>query len=50
MTVGFTVYIDESGHEGFVFQPNERGSSRWLVPSAALQAVSEVLPIRVSQP
>src|SRR3712207_6275478 len=32
----FTVYIDESGDEGFVFQPNERGSSRWLVLSAVV--------------
>ena len=32
----FSVYIDESGDEGFVFQPNERGSSRWLVLSAAV--------------
>lgn len=36
MTASFTVYIDESGDEGFVFQPDERGSSRWLVLSAAV--------------
>lgn len=36
MTSSFTVYIDESGDEGFVFQPNERGSSRWLVLSAVV--------------
>ena len=28
MTASFTVYIDESGDEGFVFHPSERGSSR----------------------
>ena len=36
MTASFTVYIDESGDEGFVFHPGERGSSRWLVLSAAV--------------
>lgn len=36
MTASFTVYIDESGDEGFVFNPNERGSSRWLVLSAVV--------------
>lgn len=36
MTASFTVYIDESGDEGFVFQPGERGSSRWLVLSAVV--------------
>jgi hypothetical protein len=36
MTVSFTVYIDESGDEGFVFLPNEQGSSRWLVLSAVV--------------
>lgn len=36
MSSSFTVYIDESGDEGFVFQPNERGSSRWLVLSAVI--------------
>lgn len=36
MTASFTVYIDESGDEGFVFHPDERGSSRWLVLSAAV--------------
>lgn len=32
----FAVYIDESGDEGFVFKPNNLGSSRWLVLSAAV--------------
>ena len=36
MTASFTVYIDESGDEGFVFLPNEQGSSRWLVLSAVV--------------
>lgn len=36
MTASFTVYIDESGDEGFAFYPNERGSSRWLVLSATV--------------
>lgn len=36
MTASFTVYIDESGDEGFVFHPEERGSSRWLVLSAVV--------------
>lgn len=33
---GFRVYIDESGDEGFVFHPDGRGSSRWLVLSAVV--------------
>lgn len=36
MTASFTAYIDESGDEGFVFHPEERGSSRWLVLSAVV--------------
>lgn len=36
MTASFTVYIDESGDEGFTFLPNEQGSSRWLVLSAVV--------------
>jgi hypothetical protein len=36
MPASFTAYIDESGDEGFVFQPNEKGSSRWLVLSAVI--------------
>lgn len=54
MTASFTIYIDESGDEGFVFQPNERGSSRWLVLSAVvfrksndLQAVHLMREVRV---
>jgi hypothetical protein len=53
MTASFTVYIDESGDEGFVFHPGERGSSRWLVLSAAvfrksndLQAVQLMREVR----
>jgi hypothetical protein len=36
MTASFTAYIDESGDEGFVFRPQESGSSRWLVLSAVV--------------
>lgn len=36
MASSFRVYIDESGDEGFVFLPNEQGSSRWLVLSAVV--------------
>lgn len=34
--VSFRVYIDESGDEGFVFNPDGSGSSRWLVLSAVV--------------
>lgn len=36
MTCSFRVYVDESGDEGFQFLPDERGSSRWFVLSAAV--------------
>ena len=36
MSSSFTAYIDESGDEGFVFLPGEKGSSRWLVLSAVV--------------
>lgn len=36
MTASFTAYVDESGDEGFVFLPEEKGSSRWLVLSAVV--------------
>lgn len=36
MTSSYRIYIDESGDEGFVFLPNEGGSSRWLVLSAVI--------------
>ncbi len=32
----FQVFIDESGDEGFVFHPDGRGSSRWLILSAVV--------------
>ena len=32
----FRVYIDESGEEGFVFKPDNAGSSRWLILSAVI--------------
>ncbi len=43
MTSSFTAYIDESGDEGFVFLPGERGSSRWLVLSAVVFRKTEDL-------
>lgn len=36
MTASYRVYVDESGDEGFQFLEHERGSSRWLVLSAAV--------------
>lgn len=36
MNSSFVVYIDESGDEGFVFNDDGSGSSRWLVLSAAV--------------
>lgn len=36
MKPSFRVYIDESGDEGFVFNPDGTGSSRWFVLSAAV--------------
>lgn len=36
MTPSFVVYIDESGDEGFVFNTDGSGSSRWFVLSAAV--------------
>lgn len=36
MAASFTAYIDESGDEGFIFLPGEKGSSRWLVLSAVV--------------
>lgn len=32
----FVTYIDESGDEGFLFQPDGSGSSRWLVLTALI--------------
>ncbi|MDZ7619648.1 MAG: DUF3800 domain-containing protein, partial [Patescibacteria group bacterium] len=34
MSIGFRVYIDESGDEGFKFNEPGKGSSRWFVLSA----------------
>ncbi|MHC4444600.1 MAG: DUF3800 domain-containing protein [Planctomycetota bacterium] len=34
--IGFQVYIDESGDEGFTFYNDGRGSSRWFVLSAVI--------------
>lgn len=36
MSASFVVYIDESGDEGFVFDPNRQGSSRWFVLAAVI--------------
>jgi len=36
MGIGFYVYIDESGDEGFKFDQPGRGSSRWFVLSAVV--------------
>ncbi len=34
--VGFRVYVDESGDEGFVFRPDGTGSRHWMVLSAVV--------------
>ena len=34
--ISYRVYIDESGDEGFVFNPDGTGSSRWFVLSAVV--------------
>lgn len=36
MPASFVAYIDESGDEGFVFDPNRQGSSRWFVLAAVV--------------
>lgn len=36
MKPSFIVYIDESGDEGFIFNPDGSGSSRWFVLSAVV--------------
>lgn len=36
MASSFRIYVDESGDEGFVFNPDRSGSSRWLVLSAVI--------------
>lgn len=36
MPASFVVYIDESGDEGFVFNPDRQGSSRWFVLAAVV--------------
>ena len=36
MKPSFVAYVDESGDEGFVFNPDGTGSSRWFVLSAAV--------------
>ena len=36
MKASFIAYVDESGDEGFVFNADGSGSSRWFVLSAAV--------------
>jgi hypothetical protein len=36
VSIGFRVYIDESGDEGFKFDQPGKGSSRWFVLSAVV--------------
>ncbi|MEQ9460731.1 MAG: DUF3800 domain-containing protein [Phycisphaeraceae bacterium] len=43
MAVGFHVYIDESGDEGFKFDEPGKGSSRWFVLSAVVTRVASDL-------
>lgn len=40
MTSSYRVYVDESGDEGFIFNPDGSGSSRWLVLSAVITRTS----------
>lgn len=43
MKPSFITYIDESGDEGFVFNPDGSGSSRWFVLSAVvIRAVNDL--------
>lgn len=44
-TFSFRVYIDESGDEGFVFKPDNQGSSRWLILSAVVLRKSQDVDI-----
>lgn len=41
MTASYVAYVDESGDEGFVFNPDGSGSSKWFVISAVLVKFSE---------
>lgn len=36
MDPSFVAYIDESGDDGFVFKPDGKGSTRWLILSAVI--------------
>jgi hypothetical protein len=54
VSIGFRVYIDESGDEGFKFERPSKGSSRWFVLSAVVtreendrEAVKVVDAVRV---
>ena len=42
MKSSFIAYVDESGDEGFVFNPDGSGSSRWFVLSADCNRVELV--------
>ncbi|MEX0746204.1 MAG: DUF3800 domain-containing protein [Phycisphaeraceae bacterium] len=44
MSIGFHVYIDESGDEGFKFDEPSKGSSRWFVLSAIVTRKEHDLP------
>lgn len=44
MSIGFRVYIDESGDEGFKFDQPGKGSSRWFVLSAIVTREEADLP------
>ncbi len=48
MSVGFRVYIDESGDEGFKFDQPGKGSSRWFVLSAVVtRAVDDLETVKL---
>ena len=44
MNIGFRVYIDESGDEGFKFDRPNKGSSRWFVLSAVVTREEDDVP------
>jgi hypothetical protein len=48
MAASFHAFIDEAGDEGFRFLPNESGSSRWLVLSAAIfRNANALAPVQI---
>jgi len=49
MSASFVVYIDESGDEGFVFNPDGSGSSRWFVLGAVvLRKSTELATVKLN--